>query len=440
MRIAILGGGVGGLGLAYFLSRHAPTPLRIDLFEEGAAVGGLAGKFQHRGRWFDRHYHVVLASDRHLRGLIRDLGLEAALTFARSRSGLWDGSRIIPFDDPLDLVRFPYLGWVDKARLIATILFCQHAGDPEGLHAVELEPWLVRLGGARAFERVWAPLLRTKFDGAFDGIPATYLWSRIRRMQSTRDTGGAVEKLGILRGGTHALVDSLTAVLPQTGDVTIETNARVTGLEPEGRSTWVYVDGREPRGPYDVVVSTLPSPVHDRVARSGGAAARVPVPDRYLGLIDVVVVLERQLSPYYTLYLLDPSLPFTGVMETTNLVPGGERGGTHLVYLPRYADAAGKEYGQDDETLKARYVGRLFEMFPELDPGDVQGVYLFRERFVEPVHLVGGAFPVFPESLETRRPGVYLMNTGRLYPLLHNCQAVVAMAHRTALYLLERHG
>ena len=54
------------------------------------------------------------------------------------------------------------------------------------LEAVNVEDWLVRWGGRRAFESIWRPLLRAKFDGGFDGTPATYIWARLVRMKSTR--------------------------------------------------------------------------------------------------------------------------------------------------------------------------------------------------------------------------------------------------------------
>ena len=50
----------------------------------------------------------------------------------------------------------------------------------------------------------------------------------------------------------------------------------------------------------------------------------------YLGVICVLLALRRPLSPYYTLYLADGSLPFTAVIETTNLIDPELVGGHHL--------------------------------------------------------------------------------------------------------------
>jgi len=438
MRVAILGGGIGGLSLAHFLAKARAGRWSIDIYERESHAGGLVKGFTHRGRQFDRHYHCLLVSDDAVRGLVRELDLEHLVRFKVSRMGFYDGRRFIPFNNPFDLIRFPLLTLIDKARLVAMLLYCQHMGQAADLHLKPLEQWLTRICGQRTFERIWVPLLRSKFDEDFDGIPATYLWSRMRRMKSTREQGGAVEKLGILKGGSSSLVQALIARLPSEG-VRLLTGTTVTALRDGGAGTVLEGEGLEPQT-YDLVLSTLPTPVHDRIAAPAGARALHRMPDRYLGIIDVIVALDHPLTPYYTLNLLDSSVPFTGVIETTHLMDHEDHGGTHLVYLPRYTDSSGALYRRSDDELKQYFVQKMLEMFPKLEPRAIQGVYLFREPFVEPIHNLGGTFALFPENLTTSRPRVYLMNTGRLYPALHNCQSVIDLARRTADHLLERHG
>ena len=438
MRIAVLGGGIGGLSLAWFLSRRTRGAWAIDVYEKEAMIGGLVRAFEHRGRSYDQHYHCVLVSDRVLLDLLEALDLGDQVDYCVSRMGFYDGRRLLPFDNPMDMLRFPLLTLADKARLVATILYCRRFGRLEDLHERSLEEWLVALGGRRTFERVWAPLLRSRFDGGFEGIPATYIWSRLRRMSSTREGGGAVERLGIVRGGTSTLVRRLAERLGAEG-VGLRTHSAVRRLEKAGAKTLVEdVSGR--RTAYDCIISTLPTPVHDKLATPAGAMAVYPMPTRYLGIVDVVVALDRPLSPYYTINLLDPTLPFTGIVETTNLMPSAERRGTHMVYLPRYTETGGALYREEDSSVKARFVRALLGIFPGLDSGAIQGTYVFRAPYVEPIHHRASVYVSFPDSLKTRRLGVYLMNTGRLYPALHNCQAVVELASRTADFMVERHG
>ncbi len=57
---------------------------------------------------------------------------------------------------------------------------CQLARGHERLDETPLLPWLRRTCGRRMVERLWMPLLDSKFDGRVDDLPATYIWARTR--------------------------------------------------------------------------------------------------------------------------------------------------------------------------------------------------------------------------------------------------------------------
>ena len=58
------------------------------------------------------------------------------------------------------------------------------------LEHVPLERWLRRHCGDRSCERIWRPLLDSRFDSDHDELPATYLWARTRRMRSRAHGAG----------------------------------------------------------------------------------------------------------------------------------------------------------------------------------------------------------------------------------------------------------
>ncbi len=78
----------------------------------------------------------------------------------------------------------------------------------EELDGQPLVDWLERRCGRRVVERLWKPLLDSKFDGRFEDLPATYIWARTRRMGTTRDRSGR-EVMGWLEGGYQTLIDAL---------------------------------------------------------------------------------------------------------------------------------------------------------------------------------------------------------------------------------------
>ena len=72
---------------------------------------------------------------------------------------------------------------------------------------------------------------------------------------------------------------------------------------------------------FDAAVSTLPLSLLSKLA-TGELAGKTPLVDlRYQGVVNVVLLSRKQLQPYYWTAVVDPSFPFQGVVETTNLIP-----------------------------------------------------------------------------------------------------------------------
>ena len=61
--------------------------------------------------------------------------------------------------------------------------------DQDRLDAQPIEEWVRKTASDALWERLWRPLLDSKFDGRYDDLPATFLWSRTRRSAATRDKG-----------------------------------------------------------------------------------------------------------------------------------------------------------------------------------------------------------------------------------------------------------
>ena len=77
-----------------------------------------------------------------------------------------------------------------------------------------------------------------------------------------------------------------------------------------------------------------------------------------LGVLCVVLETDRPLSSTYWTNVCDQSLPFGGVIEHTNLVPSGDYGDRHVVYLSRYftsdEEVANADPDAEDATLDRR--------------------------------------------------------------------------------------
>src|SRR5687767_14183616 len=85
-RVAIIGGGFGGLAAAWELARRGITPI---VLEADDAVGGLAGSFLVNGEPLERFYHHWFTSDTHVTDLARELGTEDRVIYRATRTGLY---------------------------------------------------------------------------------------------------------------------------------------------------------------------------------------------------------------------------------------------------------------------------------------------------------------------------------------------------------------
>ncbi|HLV36701.1 MAG TPA: FAD-dependent oxidoreductase, partial [Spirillospora sp.] len=183
-RIAIIGGGILGVTLAYKLSQR--DDLDITIYERGSDLGGLAGFITFDGLRLDRFYHTILSSDLSMQNLIQETGVADKLHFTETKQGFYDNGQLYPFNTPIELMTYPPLNVFQRFRLGLQVIYAQFENDWRKMDTISVEDWLVKVSGRGVYEKVWKPLLRAKFDTAFKDVPATYIWSRLKRMMGTR--------------------------------------------------------------------------------------------------------------------------------------------------------------------------------------------------------------------------------------------------------------
>ena len=426
--VGIVGAGMLGLTAAY---RLAQAGVHVALYERSDDLGGLVGSFDFDGRPVDRFYHVILPADGRVIGLAQELGLGDRFRFRGTGVGFYDEGRLFSMSSPAEFLRFPLLAPHDRLRLGAFVARCSLSREHTRLDDVPLEAWLRRYCGRRALERLWRPLLDSKFDGRFSDLPATYIWARTRRMSRTRDSSGK-ELMGWLEGGYQTLVDRLEGRIRQLGGEIYRGSAVTSMLETDGGEAALAVGGRI--RPFGAILCTLAPPQARRLLAEP-IAARLPADRcRYLGVVCLVLRLRRSVSPYYHLNITDRRVRLTTIVETTHVVDPAHVGG-HLLYAARYTDPLDVDFDQSLEDLQEIYLRSVRRVFPAVNGDTILGAVVQRARVVEPVHLLGGAKNV-PEVFVT--PRIALASTAHVYPEIVSGQAVIGVAERVAAQLLER--
>jgi protoporphyrinogen oxidase len=431
LKFGIIGGGMLGLSLAYYLGQRG---IQVTVFEGKPRPGGLLDFFTVDEAWIDKYYHCILAGDSDLLALADELGLTEDIYFASTKQGVFRDGQLYSMASGKDFLLFPPLTLIERFRLGLTIFRALLINDLDQVEQIGVEEWLVKLGGRGVFEKLWKPLLKAKFDANYQLTPATYIWSRLKRTTSTKAAAGQADRMGYFKGSYKRLVDRLVQRIEANGS-TVHCGARVEQvLVEDGRVNGVLVDGQ--RVDLDAVISTTPLPILSRlVSEADRAKLDLPPETEFLGVVCGLLLLDRGLTPYYTLNIADDRIPFTGIIETTNMINPEHVGGYHLVYLPKYVTPSSDYIKLNDDELRAVYVEHLSRMFPDFDESWVKHAFVFRERFVEPLHQIGKRRPAVPFT--TAVEGLYIVNNGQIYPELTNCQSSVRHAQRALPTLLE---
>lgn len=431
-RVGIIGGGIMGISLGYFLSKQG---VPVTIYEASPVLGGLAGPIVlEDGTAVDRFYHAILSSDRHLSELCKDLGIDDQLRFKETKTGFYYQNAIYPMNNIVEFLKFPPLGWIDRFRLGLTVLAAQFIKDWRSLESVSVQSWLLKWSGQTTFQNIWRPMLKAKFDGGFENVPATWIWSRLVRMKSTREGANQKEMAGHLIGGYITLIKSMQEkILAAGGEILLKTPVKEIIIE-NGKATGIRLASGEVAN-FDKVVCTLQTPIFQRLIPNADMEYHEFLGrTEYLGIIAPLLVLDRPLSGRWTLNITDDRFPFTGVIETTAYIDPKYVGGYHLVYLPKYTAPGSPWQQKTDDEIKNIWLENLKAMFPGFDESWVRYFLIHRERYVEPLHKINETDSV-PE-INTPIENLYLATTAQIYPALTNGESVSRHAREASEIVL----
>jgi protoporphyrinogen oxidase len=405
VHVAVIGGGIAGATAAL---RLAEAGVDVTVLESSDRLGGLVVSFSVGGTSLECFYHHVFPHEQDMLALIEELGLGSSFEFLRSTVGILAEGRLWPFTSPVDLLRFGRLPVPDRIRTGVGGLRLQRDADWEALDALPAIDWLRSATGERAVEAVWWPLLRAKFGPAASEVPAAWMWARFQQRRGARR--GGTERLGYLRGGFAQVFERLDDRLRRAGaDVRTATSAVSVVIE-DGEVHAVETTQGDVKADAVLYTGTLPGITRLVPERLQDPRWKAPG----LGVLCVVLETDAPLSSIYWTNVCDPTLPFGGIIEHTNLVPATDYGGRHVVYLSRYFTAEEPVASADPRAEASRWVAALARGHPGFDPGTVRAVHPFRTPYAAPLVRIGYRSTIPP--LRSHLPGLYVCTTAQIYP------------------------
>ena len=423
-KIAIIGAGFSGMAAAYDLAkaRH-----KVTIYEAEDYVGGLASGFKepHWDWWVEKYYHHWFASDRHMLGLIRELGWEDKVLFPRPYTVMYHEGKFYPFDSILKAILFPGLGWgVDKIRFGLVGLYLRLTNNWRPLEQFTVDAWMRKWAGDKVYELMWQPLVVGKFgERYYKQVTMAWMWARLKA-RTTR--------LGTFEGGFQNFADMFADRLREMG-VEIRLQTPVTRIEREAGSSQVSVRS-EVTEVYDQALVTLSPEAMTRLVPS--------LPEEYLhglrsmksmGAVVMVLALEHQLSEEgYYWYNLPKSAgyPFLALVEHTNYVGAEHFGGDRIVYMGDYLEPEHEFFRLSQEELLERFLPALKKFNPKFERDWVRKAWLFRTGYAQPVPRVGHSQNIPP--IATPVEGVYFASMSQVYPWDRGTNFAVEIGRRAA--------
>ncbi len=428
-KVAVIGGGIGGLAAAHWLAKAGA---QVVVYEASDQLGGLGTFFQYRNVHLERFYHCMLPSDKHLLGILQELDLVDQIYWKETSFGFMSNGRLYGLNTPLELLQFSRLSWIDRIRVGITGLWGSICSS-DGLDDVTCVEWLSKLSGRRAFETFWKPMLQAKFGDRYHDVPALWFWTRFNR-----EKGGKKECKGYIHGGYRRIIDTLVKSIETHGGI-IRLKAPVQKLDLTENGQLVISTDQIENEFFDRIVVTAPIFFLRNALKEGSlanVAKKIDADIDMQGVINAVFMLRRGFTKHYWVAAIDDDIPFQGVVESTTLLEKSDTGGVHLIYLMNYLHRTDPRFLQSDEVIIKSYINGLSRLFPDFKEDDLVDSFVFRAPFVEPLYTTGfqrrkPPIVLLPEKL-------YLATATQVYPDVTSWNGAVGLAKRVVNELFNQ--
>jgi len=427
--IGILGAGFGGLSAAFDLIRQGN---QVTIYEASDHVGGLAAGFKepHWDWTVEQFYHHWFASDRHMLGLINELGWRDKVIFPRPLTVMYYKNRFYPFDSVLKAILFPGLGWgINKVRFGLVGLFLRLTNNWKALEGYTVDSWMRKWAGDEVYKLMWEPLMIGKFGEQYaKQVNMAWMWARLKA-RTTR--------LGTFEGGFQAFADRFSNLLLGIG-VSLRLNSRVQQILPSNKGGIDLIFQQEQVHHDQCLVTSSPNLLAQLAPSLPADYLKGLLDLKSMGAVVMTISLKHQLSEQgYYWYNLPKSagFPFLALVEHTNFVPPQNFGGDHIVYCGDYLEPDHEYFSLNQEELLQRFLPALKRFNTKFEPEWINKTYLYRTNYAQPVPLLYHSRNIPP--IRTPIPGLYFASMSQVYPWDRGTNFAVEIGRRAVRLMME---
>ena len=401
MKIAIIGAGFAGLAAGLELVKNGTE---VEIFESQDKVGGLAVGFKEQNwDWSaEKFYHHIFTNDSEIIRLSKEIGIQPM--FLRPKTCVYWRQKTYLFDSPIDLLKFPGLGVIDKLRMGLVLAVFKLLPNGKFLEKWTAKKGLKFLMGENGYKVVWEPLLTGKFSGYSSQVNLAWFWARIKKR---------TPMLGTFPGGFQVLADKFSQ--------------RIVGLGGKIHlNSQVDIDSLQNK--FDAVLTTIPS--------------SFPLfPSSFISYLDAHVLFLELNQPFlppniYWLNILDREFPFLVVCEHTNFIGKENFGGKHLLYVGNYLPKDHRLFSLSPEKVVQEFFSWLLKINPEFNRKNIDKYYVFHGPNAQPVMTLNYSRQIPPIKVKDK---LYAINQAMIYPWDRGINYAVKLGHEAAREIISNH-
>lgn len=402
--VVVVGGGLSGLGSAYFLSKNG---FNVLLLEKDTELGGLCRSYDLGNYSIERFYHHAIPYYKTFLEILDELKIGNLLEWKNASLGFYLNEKTHVADNLINMLFFP-LSFPDKIKMASLLLKIKLTKDVSRLDNVKVKDWLIKAGGNNLYKSFFLPLLKGKYGETFEKASAAWFLERIK-LRSTRSFGG--EKLGYMKYGFRSLIEKLEEKILKNGK--IYTNTSVENIKRAGNEFIISTQKRKFRSKNVIFTASakellkmcnLPKDYSDNLQKIN-----------YQGTLCVLFSLKNQLQNVYWLNFISGNLSFVALIEHTNFHNIPEYNNEHLVYIPIYVqNQSDPLWKKDDKYVVNMLINDLKKIFPNFNENDINWWKIERDKYTAPIYNLGYMKNI-PE-IKTPIKGLYLGGLALSYP------------------------
>lgn len=405
----IIGGGITGLSLAYYLARAG---LKVTVYEASDRLGGNCRSVKLGEDFVDCYYHVLTNTDDSLQNIMKEIGVSSLLYPIRTSMAFHQGNQIYPITNFKQALTFAPLNIIERLMLGVCFLRSRTVRNGQVLDGQLAKDWLCKIGGEKLYNTFWKPIMMHKFGEFTEDIVATDMWFRLNRLFTT-SRGRGKNAASYIKGTFKVFFDKLEYYLKNSG-VIINKGCSVKKLETEnGRVSSIVLENGQKIKTNNVIVTTPLPHFSKLLSKKWGTYKESLARIAYLNNTCLILKTSKPIVNYYQLAITDTDIPFTGIIGAAQFYPPEKFGG-YITYVTTYFKCHNELYNKSPHELLNIYIPFLQRIKNDITADDIINFCVVEELGVEAIHSVN--YRKILPSTETPIRGLRLLCSAQIYP------------------------